>query len=384
MKLILGVVLSMVLMISIGAAYAEDREFTYDQIFQDNFLEKIIYLLSHKILHLNGEADPISTLEEIKKSYDDGFNKGVASSTIRQIEVVASKDNDFALNKVIEQGNIIDELEVSLSQKDYEISVLNTALEESTARNSKCGVGTIFDEFSSTCVLNTVSKENQISKLNQEVTNLQTKLEQKDYEISSLATALEESNKRNSDLLKELETEPITEPAPIKESVLETEPKVIFHELPFNFSSIDGIRCNIVLLGFEETDLVRDGLIHYSAKYEYTNSGTKSFSGSCQLGDEQISGWTYPYGDVSIIQVNLLYHDESKTKIIKLKSSCHKVEGDYIVKIKPNETIPCELQSFVKIDPDKTIDKIELKLNDNRKRPNEQRFYEYLEFKIIE
>ena len=199
-KSIILIFLIMIGSITLTSSYAQEREFSYDEIFvDDDFVNKILFLLGNKILNINGEADPIKTLEEIKLSYDDGFNKGVASSTTKQVDVIPPKGNNSELNKIAERQNIIDKLEISSSQKDDEISALNTALAESNERNFR-----LLDELESSKGNN--SELNKIAERQNIIDKLEISSSQKDDEISALNTALAESNERNFRLLDELES----------------------------------------------------------------------------------------------------------------------------------------------------------------------------------
>ena len=105
--------------ITVTSSFADDTELTYDEIFKDDdFIEKLLYLLHHQILNLNGEADPVTTLEEIKKSYDDGYNVGKRSVTIEPVE------DSYLSDKIIAQGSQIDLLKKqnkSLENENYKL-----------------------------------------------------------------------------------------------------------------------------------------------------------------------------------------------------------------------------------------------------------------------
>ena len=264
---IILIFLIMIGSITLTSSYAQEREFSYDEIFvDDDFVNKILFLLGNKILNINGEADPIKTLEEIKLSYDDGFNKGVASSTITQVDVIPPKDNNSELNKIAEQQNIIDKLEINSSQKDDEISALNTALAESNERNFR-----LLDELESSKDNN--SELNKIAEQQNIIDKLEINSSQKDDEISALNTALAESNERNSRLLDELkllkDNDGTKNVIVIDEST--EEPTIL--EFPYMFDKEMVTRdCEVEFLGFVERKSYNER-IKYASFIKVTSNG---------------------------------------------------------------------------------------------------------------
>ena len=158
----------------------------------------------------------------------------------------------------------------------------------------------------------------------------------------------------------------------------------ISYNFPFNLSQISGYTTigDITLLGFEKGELVRDGLEEHFLKMDCV-----------ALRDDRNScGFSYGYSahkesqrnrDIAMLSIKILYGDGS-SRVYASDSYCtgERVKG-YLVNLELNTKLSCNAGK-VMIDPDRAIKNVVLELNDNRKRPNEQRFDILVNFKIIE
>ena len=161
----------------------------------------------------------------------------------------------------------------------------------------------------------------------------------------------------------------------------------ISYNFPFNLSQISGYTTigDITLLGFEKGELVRDGLEEHFLKMD-----------CIALRDDRSScGFSYGYGahnssqrnrDIAMLSIKILYGGDGiiSSRVYAGDSYCtgERVKGN-LVNLELNEKLSCNAGK-VMIDPDRTIKNVVLELNDNRKRPNEQRFDILVNFKIIE